>query len=745
MARFIIDIQTRGFTQAKRNLADVTKQSRSYSRSANNAGTATAVMRKEVSQLRNNLLLYTFAIGGVISALGSFVRASSDATEEQDKFNIVFGDFGKEALKFAGHIQSSFGIAKSEMVGLMAKLQDTFVPLGFSREQASELSIAMAQLALDVGSLQNRMTSEVAARFTSAIVGNHEAVRELGISITEATLKTEAMRLGLAEVGEELTQEQKLLSRMSLISRGSADAANNLTITQKEFANQLRGTQGRLKTLREEIGDMIIPFAQIGLSMINFMSNTRRAGILLAGLTSALVLYTASAIRAAYAQWALNRAITGNVIIAGITALAMAIELATSAWRNYGKEAEEVADPVADLDALVRKFADGTLDLSEGTNAAADAAAKLKEKLQEEAEALMKSETAYAVRLATMLEDTELGKARVTAYLAENRMLSANEIATLEQIDAILAKREADKEAEKATKERLKAEEKAFKAAAKVEEKRVSDNLAALKKQEAAREKFLKDQQSAMEVIFQDNFDFQIGLIETQADRFIALEMDQVAVKEWAEGEKLKLAMDRFEQENELMSIFGGAYNTFINSLTDTAMNGADRYDRVMEAMQSSVIKFFADLVVQAIKNEIAMHAVKKASDSAAIAQSAVTGTAIASNMATAAAMMSVATGGTAAITGGAALATTVIGAQTLALPGFAEGGDFITSGPQMIMVGDNPGGREHVQVTPIGSPGPDAPSGGNITVNINAPLIDDTVVDSIIPAIERAKRLNLA
>lgn len=42
----------------------------------------------------------------------------------------------------------------------------------------------------------------------------------------------------------------------------------------------------------------------------------------------------------------------------------------------------------------------------------------------------------------------------------------------------------------------------------------------------------------------------------------------------------------------------------------------------------------------------------------------------------------------------------------------FALGGDFITRGPQMIMVGDNPGGRERVQVTPISSPNVNGPKG---------------------------------
>ena len=61
------------------------------------------------------------------------------------------------------------------------------------------------------------------------------------------------------------------------------------------------------------------------------------------------------------------------------------------------------------------------------------------------------------------------------------------------------------------------------------------------------------------------------------------------------------------------------------------------------------------------------------------------------------------------------------------------------------IYAGENPGGMERVQVTPLSSPNIDGPQGGGITINISAPLVDETVIDSIIPAIEKAQRLNLA
>ena len=69
-------------------------------------------------------------------------------------------------------------------------------------------------------------------------------------------------------------------------------------------------------------------------------------------------------------------------------------------------------------------------------------------------------------------------------------------------------------------------------------------------------------------------------------------------------------------------------------------------------------------------------------------------------------------------------------------------GADFTTSGPQMLMVGDNPGGRERVQVTPIGSPNLDGPTGGGITVNISGNVMSqDFIEDEAIPMIKDALR----
>jgi len=58
--------------------------------------------------------------------------------------------------------------------------------------------------------------------------------------------------------------------------------------------------------------------------------------------------------------------------------------------------------------------------------------------------------------------------------------------------------------------------------------------------------------------------------------------------------------------------------------------------------------------------------------------------------------------------------------AQLGIVPAAARGADFITRGPQLLRVGDNPGGRERVQVTPLSSPNSEGPQGGDQSIHIH-------------------------
>jgi TP901 family phage tail tape measure protein len=81
------------------------------------------------------------------------------------------------------------------------------------------------------------------------------------------------------------------------------------------------------------------------------------------------------------------------------------------------------------------------------------------------------------------------------------------------------------------------------------------------------------------------------------------------------------------------------------------------------------------------------------------------------------------------ALAGGAAFGAGIT-SLVQGVPKFAKGGDYITDGPEMIMVGDNPGGQERVQVTPLSSPNIDGPQGGGVTINISGNVMSQDYVE---------------
>ena len=81
---------------------------------------------------------------------------------------------------------------------------------------------------------------------------------------------------------------------------------------------------------------------------------------------------------------------------------------------------------------------------------------------------------------------------------------------------------------------------------------------------------------------------------------------------------------------------------------------------------------------------------------------------------------------------------------QVAGIKSAATGADFTTSGPELLLVGDNKSGREHVKVTPLGLGGGEKEMGGaSIVIHANGNVMtDDFVQDVLIEKIREGLRL---
>ncbi len=189
--------------------------------------------------------------------LGDSSKAASRAEEVWSKFGAVFKGQTADVKEWAVAYSESLGLATTETAALASSLQDTFVPLGFVREEATELSKALVELAGDVGSFNDSSRADVIRDFQSAIVGNTETIRKYGVVASQAAIEQEAINSGLIRNKRELTASSKAQAIYQLLVKGTADAQGDLERTQESTANVTRRLASAYTTLQEEVGKSI--------------------------------------------------------------------------------------------------------------------------------------------------------------------------------------------------------------------------------------------------------------------------------------------------------------------------------------------------------------------------------------------------------------------------------------------------------------------------------------------------------
>ena len=194
------------------------------------------------------------AIGAVVvqqlaRAGARLVSFGSHVEEMQAKSSVVFGQFAQSVRSELAEFGDAVGRSVFELEEMASSIQDTFVPMGFARGEAADLSVQLTKLATDVASFNNASDAETMRAFQSALVGNHETVRRFGVVITEATIQQELMRMGINKLSTEATNQEKVQARLNILLRGTTDAQGDAARTSTSFANEVKGLMGELQNL----------------------------------------------------------------------------------------------------------------------------------------------------------------------------------------------------------------------------------------------------------------------------------------------------------------------------------------------------------------------------------------------------------------------------------------------------------------------------------------------------------------
>lgn len=222
---------------------------------------------RRVTRAMRSMKRILFSLPALFAAVGlaavtrlakGLSNAASAATEMRNRFSVVFDGVTSEAQEMAEAIAKSAGRAVTDIQSMMSDFQGLFVPLGFARDDALKLSVALTEVGIDLTSFMDKASDqEATARLISGLVGNTRALRELRINLLDSTVKEKAFQIGLVDTNRELTEQEKTLARVALIMERSVLAFGDAIKTAQDFANTVKRLTSQIKGLREEIGEKL--------------------------------------------------------------------------------------------------------------------------------------------------------------------------------------------------------------------------------------------------------------------------------------------------------------------------------------------------------------------------------------------------------------------------------------------------------------------------------------------------------
>lgn len=227
---------------------------------SNNALTSSnAKATRSFSLLNKGINLYIFQ--RVASIMAGWVTSANEYIENVNLFQVSMGEFYDEAFAYAQLVSDRLGIDPSEWMRNQGVFMSMANGFGLAREQAYALSEGLTELSYDLSSLYNKNVEQSALRLQSALAGEIEPIRRLGISISQATLQEYALAHGIDESVTAMTEQEKALLRSLVLMEGASrvGAIGDFAKTLESPANAMRVLHQQITQLGRALGTVLLP------------------------------------------------------------------------------------------------------------------------------------------------------------------------------------------------------------------------------------------------------------------------------------------------------------------------------------------------------------------------------------------------------------------------------------------------------------------------------------------------------
>jgi hypothetical protein len=352
--RFDLLANPRGF---ERGFDRAEKKARGFSQSMGGVGRAMA-----------GALSATVVLAGVKKA----VDAGSDLNETVNKTGLAFGRNAGQIQAWAANSAKAMGLPKQAALEGASSFGLLFSKIGVGAEQGAQMSKAMVQLAVDLGSVHNADPTQIIEAQTAAFRGEYDALQRFVPAITAASVQQKAMATTGKDSAKALTDGEKAAATYAIMMEQTTKEQGDFARTADDAANKSKINAARMKDLSANIGTLLLPAVTAAVNALGDMATwaeknkgaVTALGVAVGIVTGLVVANTvATKIKVAWdtawaagtaavtaAQWLLNAALTANpigIVVVAIAALVAGLIIAYKKSDTFRRIVDGAFDAVA--------------------------------------------------------------------------------------------------------------------------------------------------------------------------------------------------------------------------------------------------------------------------------------------------------------------------------------------------------------------------------------------------------------
>lgn len=199
-----------------------------------------------------------FSVKAIVNFSKQCISLGSDLAEVQNVVDSTFGSMSQSVNQWAKDAMTSYGLSEKvakEYVGQLGAMSKAF---GNSNEEAYKQATTLAALTGDVASFYNLSTDEAFTKLKAVYTGETEALKSLGVVMTQAALDEYALAEGFGKTSKQMSEQEKVALRLSFVQSRLATASGDFARTSDGWANQTRVLALRFDALKASIGQGLI-------------------------------------------------------------------------------------------------------------------------------------------------------------------------------------------------------------------------------------------------------------------------------------------------------------------------------------------------------------------------------------------------------------------------------------------------------------------------------------------------------